>query len=88
MKQPSLPPFLNAWVILGALAFAGLLTLLTLVLIGWTGPRVAPQVGFAPADITMIPAPTHTPGVPPSPTFDPLASPSPAPSRFVAAGSS
>jgi hypothetical protein len=76
MKPPSLPSFLNSWVILGALAVTGCLTLSTLVLIGWTGPRVSPEVGFAPADLTMIPAPTHTPGVPPTPTYDPLATPS------------
>jgi hypothetical protein len=76
MKRLPLSAYLNIWVVLGALAFAGFLTVLTLVLIGWTRPRVAQEVGFAPADLTMIPAPTHTPGVPPTPTIDPLATPS------------
>jgi hypothetical protein len=64
--------FLNRWVILGALLTAGILTLITLVVIGWTSPRLSPDVGFAPADLTMIPAPTHTPKVSPVPTIDPL----------------
>lgn len=69
--------FLNRWVMLVALALAGGLLLATLVLIGWTSPRYSPSVGFAPADLTMIPAPTHTPDVPPTPTIDPLAAPTP-----------
>lgn len=75
-RRHSHPPLINIWVLLGALLFAGFLTAVTLVLIGWTRPKVAQQVGFAPADLTMIPAPTHTPGVTPTPTFDPLATPS------------
>jgi hypothetical protein len=67
-----LRPYLNRWVILGALGFAGSLLLITLVLIGWTSPRFSPNVGFAPADLTMIPAPTHTPNVLPTSTVDPL----------------
>jgi hypothetical protein len=67
-----LRPYLNRWVILGALGFAGLLTIITLIIIGWTTPRASPDVGFAPADLTMIPAPTHTPLVSPVPTLDPL----------------
>ncbi|MBI5839020.1 MAG: hypothetical protein HZB19_02850 [Chloroflexi bacterium] len=64
-------PYLNRWVILGALGFAAFLTITTLTIIGWTTPRVSPDVGFAPADLTMIPAPTHTPLVMPTPTTDP-----------------
>lgn len=70
------PPLINIWVLLGALAFAGCLTALTFVLIGWTRPKVAQEVGFTPADLTMIPAPTHTPGITPTAAFDPLATPS------------
>jgi hypothetical protein len=66
-------PYLNRWVILGAISFAGLLLLITLIAIGWTSPRFSPNVGFAPADLTMIPAPTHTPQILPTPTFDPSA---------------
>ena len=58
-----LRPYLNRYVILGILAVAGLLLILTLIFIGWTSPRFSPEVGFAPADLTMIPAPTHTPNV-------------------------
>jgi hypothetical protein len=63
-------PYLNRWVILGALGVAGILLLITLVIIGWTSPRLSPNVGFAPADLTMIPAPTHTPNVLPTSTLD------------------
>jgi hypothetical protein len=67
-----LRPYMNRWVIIGALAFAGILLITTLVIIGWTSPRFSPEVGFAPADLTMIPAPTHTPSVIIPPTKDPL----------------
>ncbi len=82
MRRRQHPSLINIWVVLGALAFAGFLTLLTLVMIGWTRPKVAQQVGFAPADLTMIPAPTHTPGITPTPTFDPLATPSLEPGKI------
>jgi hypothetical protein len=75
MNRSSLPPFLNIWVVLGALGFACLLSVITLVLIGWMTPRLSPEVGFASADLTMLPAPTHTPRVTPTPTVDPLATP-------------
>lgn len=67
----------NGWVILGALVIAGLLTLITVISIGWTSPSQSSGIGFAPADLTMIPAPTSTSGVPPTPTIDPFA-PTPA----------
>ncbi len=68
-------PYLNRFVIVGSLITAGILILITLILIGWTSPRFSPEVGFAPADLTMIPAPTHTPTASPTPTIDPFASP-------------
>jgi hypothetical protein len=86
MNRPPLTSLLNIWVILGALTFCALLTFITVALIGWTRPRVAPEVGFAPADLTVIPAPTHTPSVPPTPTFDPLATPSLAPGTIGVGG--
>jgi hypothetical protein len=66
---------LNKWVILGALALAGLLLLITAISIGLTSRRPTSDVGFAPADVTVIPAPTGTSGAPPTPTIDPFASP-------------
>ena len=63
----------NRWVILGALGLAGLLLLITAVAIGLTSARRQPEVGFAPADVTVIPAPTVTSGAPPTPTIDPFA---------------
>lgn len=70
-----LRPYLNRWVIIGTLGFAGTLLFITLIIIGWTSPRFSPEVGFAPADLTMIPAPTHTPNVTVVPTNDPLITP-------------
>ena len=70
-----LRPYLNRFVIVGSVTLAGILILITLILIGWTSPRFSPDVGFAPADLTMIPAPTHTPAATLIPTTDPLASP-------------
>ena len=64
---------INKWVILGALALAGLLLLITAVAIGLTSARQPSDVGFAPADVTVIPAPTGTSGAPPTPTIDPFA---------------
>ena len=72
----------NRWVILGAILFAGLLTLLTAVAIGWTTPPHAATIGFAPADLTMIPAPTSTSSAPATPTIDPFA-PSPTPTGLA-----
>jgi len=72
----------NKWVILGALIIAGLLTLITLISIGWTNTPQSPNVGFAPADLTGIPAPTLTPNVTPTATIDPFA-PSPTPTGIA-----
>ena len=65
----------NKWVILGALIFAGLLTLSTAIAIGLTSAQQPSEVGFAPADLTVIAAPTGTSSAPPTPTIDPFASP-------------
>ena len=64
---------INKWVILGALGLAGFLLLITAVAIGLTSTRQPSDVGFAPADVTVIPAPTGTSGAPPTPTIDPFA---------------
>jgi hypothetical protein len=69
--------FINKWVILGALGVAGLLLLITAVGIGLTASHPASNIGFAPADLTVIPAPTGTSSAPPTPTIDPFASPTP-----------
>jgi hypothetical protein len=65
----------NKWVILGALILAGLLLLITAISIGLTSAARSSGVGFAPADLTVIPAPTGTSGAPPTPTIDPFATP-------------
>jgi len=63
----------NRWVILGALIVAGLLLIITIISIGWTTPPQSSEVGFAPAQLTMIFAPTATPDIPPTATLDPFA---------------
>ena len=68
----------NKWVILGALSLTGLLILITVISIGWNTPPQTSDVGFAPAQLTMITAPTATSSAPLTPTIDPFA-PSPTP---------
>ena len=70
--QPDFRHLVNRWTVLGSLGLAGFLLVVTLIVIGWTTPRPSPEVGFAPADLTVIPAPTHTPAVTTTPTLDPL----------------
>ena len=72
----------NKWVILGALLLTGFLLLITAISIGITTARQTSDVGFAPADVTIIPAPTSTSGAPPTPTIDPFA-PTPAPTGIA-----
>lgn len=75
----------NRWVILGALIIAGVLILITVIAIGWTTPLRSPDVGFAPADLTVISAPTATPNVTATATIDPFA-PSPTPTGIAIGG--
>ena len=72
----------NKWVIVGALIIAGLLLLITVISIGWTTSPQSPEVGFVPADLTVIVAPTVTPDVTPTATIDPFA-PSPTPTGLA-----
>lgn len=72
MNRNNLSSIINIRVLLGALGIAGLLILITVISIGWTKPDPAREFGFAPADLTVIPAPTSTPDVTPTLTPDPL----------------
>lgn len=72
MDRNNLTSMINFPVVLGALGTAGLLILITLASIGWTKPDPIRELGFAPADLTMIPAPSPTPDVTPTITPDPL----------------
>jgi hypothetical protein len=72
MNRNNLSSILNIRVLLGALGIAVLLILITWISIGWTKPDPAREFGFAPADLTVIPAPTSTPDVTPTFTPDPL----------------
>ncbi len=75
----------NRWVILGALIVAGILILVTVFSIGWTNTPQSPGVGFAPADLTVISAPTATPDVTATATIDPFA-PSSTPTGIAIGG--
>jgi hypothetical protein len=66
MNRRNSPSLLNFWTAAGAVLVAGCLVLVTLVLIGWTRPHPSSALGFAPADLTIIPPSTVTPS--PAPT--------------------
>ncbi len=72
----------NKWVILGGILLAGLLTLITAISIGLTSARQTADIGFAPADLTVIPAPTSTSSAPATATIDPFA-PTPTPTGIA-----
>ncbi len=82
-----LKPYINRWVFFGAIITAGILLLVTIITIGWTSPRVSPDVGFVPADLTMIPPPTNTPDILPTSTINPaLITPSPLAENTIGIG--
>ena len=70
---------LNKWVILGAVGIAACLMVVTLTAIGWRQARPGGEFGFAPADLTVIPASTSTPAAAPTPTIDPVLAGTPTP---------
>jgi hypothetical protein len=72
MNRKDLSSILNVRVLLGALGIAGFLILVTFLSIGWTKPDPDRDFGFAPADLTIIPAPTSTLNVTATYTPDPL----------------
>jgi hypothetical protein len=72
MNQNNPSPIVNIRVVLGALGIAGFLIVITLITIGLTKSDSTRELGFAPADLTIIPAPSATPNVTPSLTPDPL----------------
>lgn len=59
-------------VLLGAAGLACLLTVITLAWFGLTASPTGRNPGFAPADLTMIPASTSTPRITPTLTPDPF----------------
>ena len=72
----------NRWVILGAIVIAGLLLIIVAISIGFTSPVQSSTVGFVPADLTVIAAPTVTSNAPPTQTIDPFA-PTPVPTGIA-----
>ncbi len=73
MSRQQPPSLLNFWTIAGALMVAGCLLLVTLLAIGWMRPRQPGELGFVPADVTVIAASTATPS--PAPTATPPGTP-------------
>jgi hypothetical protein len=63
----------NKWVILGSFLLAGFLLVITAVSIGLMSAPQNSGVGFTPADLTVIPAPTSTSSAPATATIDPFA---------------
>jgi hypothetical protein len=78
---------LNPGVLLGATGLACLLTVVTLAWFGFSASPPGADLGFAPADLTMIPASTSTPFFTPTATPDPLQLGTPtAPAGIIAVG--
>jgi hypothetical protein len=73
-------------VILSASGLACLLTLATLAWFGFSASPPGADLGFAPADLTLIPAPTSTPPTTPTLTPDPLVGTPTAPAGVIAVG--
>ena len=78
------PPLINLWTILGALAVAGCLLLITLISIGWMQPRPNENQGFVPADLTIIAPPSPTAN--PTPTSTPSGTVTPPPGQIGVGG--
>ncbi len=72
MNRTDWQTIFNLRVMLGAIIVAGLLLTATLALLGWMRPASRLDLGFAPAHLTVIPAPTSTPNLTATATLDPL----------------
>jgi hypothetical protein len=81
MNQKEWPPLLNIWTVLSALAVAACLLLITLISIGWTRPHPTGDVGFVPADLTILAPPTAT--ALPQPTATPAGTLTPPPNQIA-----
>ena len=68
----NLRQLLNPGILLGATGLACLLTIVTLAWVGFSASPPRADLGFAPADLTVIPALTSTPIFTPTATPDPL----------------
>ncbi len=64
MNRNTPPSFINVWTVLGAIVFAGILLITTLIAINWIQPHQTGTVGFSPADLTIIAPPTPTVNAP------------------------
>jgi hypothetical protein len=83
MNRNNPPPLINIWTIIGALVFAGILLLITLIAIGWIQPHQSGTVGFTPADLTILAPPTATVN---APTATPGGTVTPVPGQIAVGG--
>ncbi len=74
MNRQGPPSLVNFWTVAGALVVAGCLVAATLALISLTRPHQPGELGFVPADLTVIPPSTLTPS--PVATASPAGTPS------------
>ncbi len=72
MNRTDWTSLLNTRVLVAAAGIAGILIVITLLSIGWSRPDPQRELGFVPADLTIIPAPSSTPDAPATATPDPL----------------
>ena len=68
----TLRQLLTPTILIGGCGLACLLTAITFALIGFSPATPTTDLGFAPAELTVIPAPTSTPILAPTVTPDPL----------------
>jgi hypothetical protein len=81
MNRRDWPSLVNLWTVAGALVIAACLLLGTLISVGWTRPRPGADVGFVPADLTIIAPPTAT--LIPQPTATPAGTLTPPPGQIA-----
>jgi len=81
MKRAALAPLINLWTVAGSCVLAGCLLGATVISIGWLRPRAPSQVGFTPADLTIIAPPTVTASA--TATAAALPTPSPPPNQIA-----
>lgn len=74
-------------VLIGALGFACLLSVIALAWFGFAAASPPADPGLVPAYLTLIPASTSTPLATLAPTFDPLAGTATLPANVIAIGS-
>ncbi len=77
MKPAVLSSLINLWTVVGSCALAGCLLGVTVISIGWLRPRAPSDIGFTPADLTIIAPPTATVSASASAAVSPTPTPPP-----------